>query len=158
METVNQILLVDNQVASNTQTDSKIKKSGLTNKVKIALNGGHALLYLDQVQEKLVNSSMVILLNMDTPIMNGYEFITQYNSCKNLCREKILVVVMNDNMNEERMNALRTVGITHFINRDFDPQVLGGMIRKYFAKAPASVKMKNNKMNNHDQMQSMRAA
>jgi response regulator RpfG family c-di-GMP phosphodiesterase len=157
METVNQILLVDNQVASNIQTDSKIKKSGLANKVKIALNGGHALLYLEQVQEKLIDSSLVILLNMDTPIMNGYEFINHYNACKNLCRDKILLIILNDNLSEDRMNSLRKLGINNFINRDFDPQVLSGMIRKYFMKAPASVKMKN-KLNSLDQQQSMRAA
>lgn len=157
METVNQILLVDNQIASNVHTDSKIKKSGLANKVKIALNGGHALLYLDQIQEKLIDSNMVILLNMDTPIMNGYEFLTNFNSCKTLRRDKIMLIVINDNMNEEKINGLRNLGITHFINRDFDPEVLSGMIRKHFVKLPASVKIKN-KVNNLEQVQRMRAA
>jgi len=160
METVNQILLVDNQISSNVQTDNKIKKSGLAAYVKIALNGGHAMLYLEQVHEKLLDSSLVILLNIDTPIMNGFEFIQSYNTCKMLRREKILLVVLNDNLNEDRINALKSLGITHFISKDFDPEVLSGMIAKYFPKVVATtppVKLKN-KHNSSGQMQRMRAA
>ena len=157
METVNQILLVDNQVTSNLLSDTKIKKSGIAYKVKIALNGGHALLYLEQIQDKLIDSKLVIILNMDTPIMNGYEFINSYRACKNLCRENILLIVINDNLSEERMNMVKNLGVSNFIKRDFDTQILNGIIRNHFAKAPASVKIKN-KMNNINHLPRMRAA
>lgn len=157
METMNQILLVDNHSSSNVQIDAKIRKTGLASNVKIAMNGGHALLYLEQVCDKLRESNLVILLNMDTPIMNGSEFIQNFNMCKSICKDKIMLVVLNDGLTDNRINAIRALGVSNFISKDFDPSVLSDMIRVHFRKISPSIQVKT-KFNGSDNRQRMNAA
>jgi CheY-like chemotaxis protein len=156
METVNQILLVDNLVTSNSEIDNKVKKHKLANSVKITLNGGHALLYLEQIQERLLDNNMVILLNMNTPIVNGYEFINLLSACKTVSKENILLIVFTDNLNDDDMDTIKSMGINHFTSKDFQPETLKEMIKKHFHKS-TSLPLKT-KLNSFDQLQGMKAA
>jgi DNA-binding NtrC family response regulator len=140
MEAVNQILLIDKNTETNNEAHNKIKSAKLTSNVKVALNGGHALLYLEQINERLSESNMVILLGMDLPIMNGYEFIHSFLSSKLLNRERVLLVVLKDNLTDEKIAALRAKGVTNFIEKNFEPQALEKIITSHFN----SIKEKNN--------------
>ena len=95
MNKVNQVLLVDNDIRSNSEKENLIKESGLSEQVKVAVNGGHALLNLDQISHKLSeDSKMVILLNMETPIANGFDFLNGYKSCSGINKKNTLIIVM----------------------------------------------------------------
>ena len=162
MEVVNQILLVDKDTATNTETDNKIKGSRITKNVKVALNGGHALLYLEQINDRLNESNLVILLGMDMPIMNGYEFLNSYFSCKFLNRDKILLIVLKDNLTDEKIAFLKAKGVNNFITKDFEPKALELVISSHFNIAKENsnsnnVKMRN-KINNSPTFQRMNAA
>ncbi len=166
MVTINQILLVDKDMTANLEADHKIKQASIAKSVKVTMNGGHAMLYLEQINEKLLNSPLVILLNIDTPIMNGYEFLHSFNNCKSISKDKILVIVLKDNLSEDKINLLKEKGIQHFIQNDFDPKELSSMISQHYQNSSAfepqtahnqsSYKFKNKKGNNH--FQSMNAA
>src|SRR5690349_44080 len=112
MNKVNQVLLVDSDIRSNSEKENLIKESGLSEQVKVAVNGGHALLYLDQISHKLSeDSKMVILLNMETPIANGFDFLNGYKSCSGINKKNTLIIVMKDNLCSEKIEKTKGLGV-----------------------------------------------
>jgi DNA-binding NtrC family response regulator len=133
MNKVNQVLLVDNDISSNSHRENLIKSSGLSEQVKVAVNGGHALLYLDHISHKLNNDSkIVILLNMDTPIANGFDFLNGYKVCKSINKDNILIIVMRDNLCTEKIEKTKGLGVCNFIESGFSIDTLNQIVDRHF--------------------------
>lgn len=117
MELINQILLVDDDNAINLHHERLIKESGLCKNVKITLNGGHAFLYLCQKYSNYnSNTKLLILLDMDMPIMNGYDFLNSYNSCTFINKENIFIALMTDTPENELLD-MKALGVSYFVSK-----------------------------------------
>lgn len=136
---VQQILLVDNNMSHNHHREEKLREAGIAQEIKIAVNGGHALLYLDHASEKIRNSNLVILLNMDTPIANGFDFLEGYKYSK-LNKENILVIVLNDNLDPAKIERTKKFGINTFLSSSFSADELENIIREHFQNQATSAK------------------
>jgi len=133
MNKVNQVLLVDNDLSSNSEKENLIKKSGISQQVKVTVNGGHALLYLDQISHKLNDDSkIVILLNMDTPIVNGFDFLNGYKTCSGINKKNILIIVIEDNLCSEKIEKAKRLGVCNFINSGFSIDALNQIVDSHF--------------------------
>jgi CheY-like chemotaxis protein len=115
----NQVLIVE----SSRQTISDIiEEFTLINykpDFRIALNGGHALLHLKHLHlDNKIDSinKILILLNIHTPISNGFEFLQSFLSDTNMNRDKIEIVVFEDNLSEHEREDVEKMGITSFIS------------------------------------------
>jgi DNA-binding NtrC family response regulator len=138
MNKVNQVLLVDNDLSSNSEIEKLIKQSGLSEQVKVTVNGGHALLYLDHISHKLSHDfKMVIILNMETPIANGFDFLNGYKTHSEINKENILIIVMQDNLCSEKIERARELGVCHFIKSGFSIDGLNQIVSNHFQ--PSSV-------------------
>ncbi|HXA00555.1 MAG TPA: hypothetical protein VNW99_01125 [Cytophagaceae bacterium] len=133
MNKVNQVLLVDNDLRSNSEKENLIKQSGLSEQVKVTVNGGHALLYLDQISHKLNDDSrVVILLNMETPIANGFDFLNGYKIYNGINKKNTLIIVMEDNLCTEKIEKTKGLGVCNFINSSFSIDTLNQIVDNHF--------------------------
>jgi DNA-binding NtrC family response regulator len=138
MNKLNQVLLVDNDLSSNSEKENLIKKSGISQQVKITVNGGHALLYLDQISHKLNDDSkIVILLNMDTPIVNGFDFLNGYKTFSSVDKKNILIIVIEDNLCSEKIEKARGLGVCNFINSGFSIDTFNQIVDNHFELSAA---------------------
>ncbi len=149
MENSINILIVDNNHARNSEKQKAITQHGISNDVKVAMNAGHALLYLDHIHlnNKIYNSNLVIILNMDTPISDGYEFLNSYRNSPNLKKDKILIVVINENLCDDSQEKIKKLGVTEFIQDSFPVEKMKEIIQKRF-NDPMRVKTKKNQNSN----------
>ena len=115
----NQVLIVE----SSRQTISDIiEEFTLINykpDFRIALNGGHALLHLKHLHlDNKIDAinKILILLNIHTPISNGFEFLKSYMSDTTMNREKIEVIVFEDNLSDHEKEDVEKLGISTFIS------------------------------------------
>lgn len=115
----NQVLIVE----SSRQTISDIiEEFTLINSkpdFRIALNGGHALLLLKHLHlDKKIDSidKILILLNIHTPISNGFEFLKSYYEDEDMNRSKIEIAVFEDNLSPNEKEDIESLGITNFIS------------------------------------------
>jgi response regulator RpfG family c-di-GMP phosphodiesterase len=125
-------LLIDNDQKTNAVNAEKIKSSGIGRNVKITVNSGHAFLYLNEMNEKLSFSRLVILMNMETPIMNGFEFLEAYNVNKALNKNNILIIAFNERLTQEKIQKSRYLGISNFIASDLRIEELQSLVSQHF--------------------------
>lgn len=149
------VLIVDNNHVKNSEKTLAIKEHGLSNKVKVAMNAGHALLYLDHIHlnKKIYDTHLVIILNMETPISNGYEFLSTYRNSSNFKKERIHIIVINENLCEEKRERIKKLGVSHFIPDSFPVDLFREIIENKFngnsSKRNVGQKMPNENVQPH---------
>lgn len=133
-----QVMLVDDDKNANTHHSRIIKESGFSSCVKVALNGGHALLYLNQIFTDVKDDNrLLILLDTDMPIMNGLEFLKYYDRCEYPCKRNIEIAVMiSADTSVYELEAMKRYGVRHVIQKPLDPKLLFEIVQevKEFAK------------------------
>ncbi len=137
MFTVHQVVLVDNDLDGNAHKIQKLTQIGFSNHVKVSVNAGIALLYLQQQHEVLRDVTQLIILNIDTPIMNGFEFLSELKNSKIISSQNLMVAVLKNNLSELQIDKLKIMGITNFIDEDFCPEMLSKSVKKHFIKSSA---------------------
>ena len=113
---VDKIILVDNNTSRISSFQKEVKGTPLANTVTVTLNGGHALLYLDHINHKIKDTKTLILLNIHTPIANGFDFLEGYKEASSLKKENIRIAVMEDNLQEEEIEKIKKLGVTNFFS------------------------------------------
>lgn len=128
------ILIVDNNYDKNTEKQKAIKESGISNEVKVAMNAGHALLYLDHIHlnKKIFDTHLVIILNMETPISNGYEFLSTYQNSSNFKKERIHIIVISENLCDDKKEKIKKLGVSNFIPDSFPVNIFREIIESQF--------------------------
>jgi len=117
MKKVIQVMLVNNNSYQNAEIEKSIKSAGITNDVKMAVNGGHGILHLHHLQlsEKINEGVVLVLLNLNTPMVDGFEFLNQFKYSRDLRKENIVIVVLDKNLPEDQKAKAEKLGITHFV-------------------------------------------
>jgi response regulator RpfG family c-di-GMP phosphodiesterase len=131
---INRLLLVDCDTKTNCLNEKRIVDSGLVDQLKVTLNGGHALLYLNQISHRTVDSRTVVVLNMNTPIADGFDFLEGYKFSHDIHKENVLIIVMEDNINKDIQDKVRRYGVNYFISSSICLETLNNYIDSYFEK------------------------
>ncbi|HTF82010.1 MAG TPA: response regulator, partial [Cytophagales bacterium] len=109
------ILLIDDDAATNYFNQMVISLLDIEVKVDIALNGFEALNYITE-QDLKQDKSGIILLDLNMPNLNGWEFLEQYSafSHKVKSRYKIFILSTNNN-NDDQTYALNHLDVSGYI-------------------------------------------
>lgn len=74
---------------------------------KVALNGAHAYLHLDHLHlsGKFHDLEVILLLNMHTPLADGFEFLNLYKENSSLPKKQIRILVKNEKRQKRLSNC-----------------------------------------------------
>jgi response regulator RpfG family c-di-GMP phosphodiesterase len=136
MQKIDQLIIVDNNSNRAIETQKAILKAEICENIKIAVNGEHALLCLDHLDlhQRMKGKKIMVLLNMETPIMNGLEFLDGMLHKSYPNKEKILIVVLKDLSSPETIERARKKGITEFVTSPIDIPSLNETLVNYFSE------------------------
>jgi hypothetical protein len=113
-----QVVLVNHIPQMNNDLEKRILELGLTKDVKTAVNGGHAFLHINHLHlsGKIHEGNIFLLLNPETPMVTGLEFLTEYKDARDLKKEKINIAILDNGLTIEFKRKIKQFGIESFVN------------------------------------------
>lgn len=129
MKKIDSVILVDSNVNSFQHWESQVSKLGITCKLTQALNGGHAFLIIEQLHlnERIKDSQILILLNLNTPIVNGIEFLEKYNGLKSDYKKNIKILILSENASDFQLSKVKAMGYSEILSPKLSLEELRGI-------------------------------
>jgi CheY-like chemotaxis protein len=112
MEKFNTVLLIDDDPSSNYISEKLIKRLGLAENVTSVLNGLQALQYLN-------NSSDLpdlIFLDINMPLMNGYEFLEAFEMLT-IDKSRINIVMLTSSGDGRDLDKVQSYGVRYYLSK-----------------------------------------
>lgn len=132
------VLLVDDDFATNFINKTLIKKTNITEHIQVVLNGKEAIDYLCK-QGKFESESdkfpqpQLIFLDINMPVMDGWEFIEAYKNLNLENKENIIIVMLSSSFNPaDKAKAESIAEIAAFKQKPMSKDSLLEIIQKIF--------------------------
>ncbi|WMJ73305.1 response regulator [Cytophagaceae bacterium ABcell3] len=132
METVSHVLLVDDDKDCNAANEEVFRKANFS-RIKSTLNGGHALVYLHQMSAMIKTSKLLVLLDLEMPIMDGLEFLKNFNQTPEFHKENILIVVQANHIDDDVKEELELLGVDYTVSKPVNFEEVNCIVKKYFS-------------------------
>jgi len=125
MKTLECIMLVDDDADTNFYNKIVLEQTDATNEIVVFENGKDALMYL----EKGNNKVDLILLDINMPIMNGWQFLEHYEKLDENKKATTIVVMLTSSINiDDKLKAERLKSIKKFINKPIIPETINEIL------------------------------
>tara|TARA_B110000259_G_scaffold110006_1_gene125780 strand:+ start:134 stop:535 length:402 start_codon:yes stop_codon:yes gene_type:complete len=129
---LNSILLIDDDKATNYMHTYLIKKTLVVDTVISKLNGEEAIAYLTTKKDGEYPQPDLIFLDINMPVMNGWEFIEEYKK-SNFSKKSVLIIMLTTSLNPiERKRAEKIEIISGFATKPLTVEYLQDIVKSYF--------------------------
>jgi CheY-like chemotaxis protein len=130
MAKINCILLVDDDSITNFINERLIRKLNVTNDIKITMNGEEGINYIRAQGDKGEICPELILLDINMPIMNGFEFIREFENLNIKDKEKVKIIILTTSKNIKDIELLKSLGNFEFISKPLTEEKLFNCLTK----------------------------
>jgi len=114
MKTLERIVLIDDDPDTNFYNKIILKKTNTIKEIIVFENGKDALQYLEEGNKNID----LILLDINMPIMNGWQFLNKYENIINKKLNPIVVVMLTSSANsDDKRKANMFKSVRKFINK-----------------------------------------
>lgn len=118
MTTTKKILLVDDDKITNFVNEKLIHNLDIPIHIKTCFSGVCALDYLNEQLNSKESGPNIILLDINMPIMNGFEFLTELELLPEEFTQPIKVVMLSSTLNEDdKKRAFQFRNVVDFLNK-----------------------------------------
>ena len=132
-EYINRILLVDDDEPTIVLNKMVIEELGGIEFIHTASTGNQALSFLCDYQVDSPASQIdLILLDLNMPVMDGYEFLAKYQDLPDERKAKVIIVMLTTFINKEKEDLLRTLGTDGFKQKPLSEEILTDIQREFF--------------------------
>lgn len=128
------ILLIDDDDTTNYVNTLLIEKAGCCEKVKAVTSGKEALEYLSSADSNADHAGPeLILLDINMPVMNGWEFVERYNELLPEQRDNVLVWMLSTSDNPSDRERAKQLGTDGFMAKPLTVAKLIDLVNRHFA-------------------------
>lgn len=134
------ILLIDDNNEINLLFKRMIMKTGVTERVDICVNGLDALHYLKREgkyadMDKDIPQPDIVFLDINMPVMDGWEFLDHYHELPPEVKAGQLVVMLTTSLNpDDKTRAEKNGFVNKFMIKPFKKQDLFKIVDEYFER------------------------
>ena len=127
------ILLVDDDADFNHFHMHEIKKVGVPSVVLTKNTVIDALEYLKSMDGKKDPLPDLIFLDINMPLMNGWEFLHEYSLLDTHLKGKTIIIILTTSNNPRDVARSRTLGfVSDCLTKPLTQEIMEGIINKYF--------------------------
>jgi CheY-like chemotaxis protein len=99
MHKLNSILLIDDDTVNNFIVTKNIELAGITKRIHTCLNGKDGIIFLDDCLEKREEHLPdVILLDINMPVMDGWDFLNEFGKYPESVQERVRIYVVSSSV------------------------------------------------------------
>ncbi len=131
MKKLKHLLLVDDDPTTNFFNSHLIKKMDVFENIHVAVNGQEALDLIHQLKEKNESPDM-IFLDINMPIMNGFEFLTEYEKLEEDAQSVVVCMLTTSLAHEDLIKAQSFEMLNDYIDKPLYKEKITELVRKYF--------------------------
>ncbi|MBV9960921.1 MAG: response regulator [Parafilimonas sp.] len=95
------VLLIDDDTIYQFVSCKTLEATGHANKIKVCSNGEEACRFLEENMYNTNELPDVILLDVNMPVMNGWQFLDAYQSLKANLVKEIQIFLVTSSMNDQ---------------------------------------------------------
>lgn len=130
---LNCIVLVDDDEPTNFLHKKVIDRYGCTERVVVFQDASEALAFLAEKTEGVYAQPDLILLDINMPGMNGWDFMKAYVNLPADQRGNIVVMMLTTSLNPaDRQRADAEKDLSGFLSKPLTKELLKGILEKHF--------------------------
>ncbi len=126
-------LLVDDDSTTNYLNRKLLEKLDVTDRVLVALNGHEALAVLTaECTEASPTCPALIFLDINMPLMNGFDFLEAYQQLPLAQRRAIVIVMLTTSMHPRDMQRLEALPVAGFLSKPLNAAKVHDLLQAHF--------------------------
>ena len=122
------IMLVDDDEISNFISEKIIKNLGLSTNLKVVTNGRQALQFVKEHDVVQMPCPDFILLDINMPVMDGFQFLEEFSRLKVPGNENIKIVILTSSSNPMDVASAEKFKISGYINKPLSKEKLQAVL------------------------------
>ena len=127
------ILLIDDDRATNFLNEIVIKKTDCTDQIQVAGGGQQALEFLKSGLAGKSPWPDLILLDINMPMMNGWQFLEEFKKLKMVKKDEIVIVMLTTSINPEDQAKAETIEeVSGFRNKPLTTDIIYELLQAHF--------------------------
>lgn len=124
------VLLVDDDRICNFITEATLNRLGVAKEIHSALNGKEALDLINSYFQGDVAVPDVIFLDLNMPIMDGFQFIEAFKRLEFPKKENILIIVLTSSANPEDIQKAKDLGVVHYLTKPINEEQVVALLNE----------------------------
>lgn len=127
------ILLIDDDAPTNMLNSILINKLNCCKEVVAKQRADLALEYLRELGESGVKAPNLILLDINMPGMNGWEFLEEYEKLSEELKAQAIVVMLTTSLNpDDKRKSKNLSSLNSFENKPLNKAKMRNLLLRYF--------------------------
>ncbi|UOQ55266.1 response regulator [Hymenobacter cellulosivorans] len=128
------ILLVDDDPITNFLNQRLLDELELTDKLLIALNGKEAISLLEEHCIERKSCPVLILLDVNMPVMNGFDFLDAYAQLPVAQQSPSVVIMLTTSLHPRDVQRVEQLHIGGFLNKPLTKEKVSDILTQHFGQ------------------------
>lgn len=140
---VDLVLIVDNNGSRVASIKRRLEEQTSAQTYRVAVNGEHALLCLDHFElcSTMRGKKVIVVLNLETPMVDGLYFLDKLKDRTYSSREKIAVLALEEATSSEQLAIAKNKGIFGTLSSDYNFSSLNDSLSVFFSDKETKFRM-----------------
>jgi CheY-like chemotaxis protein len=132
-EKIDTVLLVDDDAGTNFLNRMVLEDAEVAKQIQTVLNGKEAIQFLANVEKEELSDPMLILLDINMPVMDGWEFLNAYRELNGKPKRDIIIVMLTTSLNPADKERAESISeIAGFKTKPLSREMLHEILTTYF--------------------------
>jgi CheY-like chemotaxis protein len=131
LNAVNHVLLIDDDEVTNFLNKKIIEKIGGVKNITVATNGFKGIEIIRNISEDGAICPELILLDLNMPVMNGFEFLDIYDSIEFENKDNVRIIILTSSSNPADIKKIQERNLI-YMTKPLTEKAIGEYIRSHF--------------------------